>query len=320
MTVDRTRGNDDALARQVAESGWGAREDVSAVHVGLNRLTWKVGRDLWLTGIDDDRREILQRENLLLRELRSACANSKLRIDVPEVVPTIEGEDLLRRGGRAFRATAHIRGVRPDDNRSETFLGSMRVLRTLHPLLRTLPPDLAVLGPGLSEVRQMLTRCLSVHWDPVTNDAAERALVHRVAEWLDPRLARLEEAPTQLIHGDWATPNLLVDAPSSSRVVAVLDWQLCSIGPVIADIAHAVSGALMWSQLAIEPVVDEIFAAYGADADRRLLGPAMAAYWFRNYWWARDEFDRDERHRASMDRQPERLRSVMNYVESISDY
>ena len=43
--VDR----DVVLARQVAEEAWGSRGELSAVHVGLNRLTWKVGQDLWLT-------------------------------------------------------------------------------------------------------------------------------------------------------------------------------------------------------------------------------------------------------------------------------
>jgi hypothetical protein len=319
VSVDVGRADDDLLARQVAEAGWGRREDLSAVHVGLNRLTWKVGQDLWLTGIDDDRAQLLERENVLLREVRSACAESSLRIEIPEVVPTIEGHNVIGRGGRAFRATAHISGFRPDDNRLETFVGSMRTLRSLHLLLRGVSSELAVLGPGLSEVRPMLARCLGGRWDPVTDDAAERRLVCRVAEWLAPRLPHLEEAPTQLVHGDWATPNLLVDAPSSSHVVAVLDWQLCSVSPVITDIAHAVSGALMWSQLAIEPVVDAIFAAYGGDVDRRLLGPAMAAYWFRNYWWLRAELDRNERHRAAMEPRPGRLRSVMDYVESLGD-
>lgn len=39
----------DVLARQVAEVGWGRREALSPVHLGLNRRTWQVGRDLWLT-------------------------------------------------------------------------------------------------------------------------------------------------------------------------------------------------------------------------------------------------------------------------------
>ena len=99
----------------------------------------------------------------------------------------------------------------------------------------------------------------------------------------------------------------------------MLDWQLGSVGPVVTDIAQAVAGALMWSRLAIEPVVDSIFAAYGAEADRRLLGPAMAAYWFRNYWWIREELARDDRHLTTIDRQPARIRSVMSFVEALAE-
>ena len=278
-----------------------------------------MGQDLWLTGIDEDRVHILEREHALLRAVRSACAGSNLSIEVPEVVPGIDGEEVVLCGGRAFRATAHIGGVRPDDDCPDTYTGSMRLLRSLHSLLRELPSDLAVVGPSASDVGEMLRHCLSGDWNPVTDDPAEPVLVRRVAAWLVPRLARLEEAPTQLVHGDWATPNLLVDAPGSGHVVAVLDWQLCSVGPVIADVAHAVSGVLMWSRLVVEPVVDAIFTAYGAGADRRLLGPAMAAYWFRNYWWERAERARDERHRAAMDRQPGRLRSVLDYVETLAE-
>jgi len=57
--------------------------------------------------------------------------------------------------------------------------------------------------------------------------------------------------------------------------------------------------------------------AYGSDADRRLLGPALVAYWFRNYWWIRDEVERDDRQRSAMDRQPGRLRSVMSHVRRL---
>jgi hypothetical protein len=319
VAMEKQADSDDELARQVVEHAWGHSEELPAVHVGLNRLTWKVGQDLWLTGIDEARVEILQRENALFRAVGAACASAGLPIEVPVVVKALEGEDIARRGGRAFRATAHIDGVRPDDNRPETFVGSMRVLRRLHPLLREIPSDLAVLGPGLSEVADLLARCLGDPWDPVTRDVAERASVCRAAEWLAPRLARLEEAPRQLVHGDWATPNLLVRAPRTGTVVAVLDWQLCSVGPVVTDIAQAVAGALMWSRLAIEPVVDSIFAAYGTEADRRLVGPAMVAYWFRNYWWVRDEAAGDERHRATIDRQPGRLRSVMSFVETLAE-
>jgi hypothetical protein len=305
---------DDVLAQQVADKGWGRREELSPPHLGLNRLTWKVG-DLWLTGIDEDRAALLERENRLLHELRSAA--SMVQLDVPEVVPTVDGGDVIRHGARAFRATAHIPGARPDGNLAETYRGSMLALRSVHLVLRDMPPDLAVLPPMLTEVGELLNHCLTENWAPVTTDASEAALVRAVAEWLAPRLAHLEDAPQQLIHGDWSTPNLLVDDTSTGHVVAVLDWQLCSIGPVIGDIAQAVSGALMFANVEVEPVVDSIFATYGAGVDRRLLGPAMVAYWFRNYWWSRAELRRDERLRTAMERQPERLRSVLQYAESL---
>lgn len=317
--MDLTDRNDDDLSpRQAAEIGWGRRDELSAVHIGLNRRTWRVGHDLWLTAIDVDRADLLHREHILLHAVRSACARANLQIQVPEVVATTGGDEIVRYGGSAFRATAHIDGVRPDDNDADTYLASARTLRELHPALRIITSDLAVLEPGLAEVRRMLSRCVSEQWEPITADATERATVYRVAEWLAPRLARLEEAPSQLVHGDWATPNLLIN-PRGRRVVGILDWQLCSDGPVIADIAHAVSGALMWSRLAVQPVVDAMFDIYGDDADRRLLGPAMAAYWFRNYWWNREEIERDARHCDGMERQPGRLRSVMSYVQSLGD-
>jgi Phosphotransferase enzyme family len=313
------RGPDDLLAQQVAGRGWGRREELSPPHLGLNRLTWKVGDDLWLTGIDEDRADLLERENRLLHEVRSACAASTVQFDVPQVVPTVDGDDVIRHGGRAYRATANIPGVRPDANRAETYRGSTLALRHVHTLLREIPPELGVLPPALIEVGELLNHCLTDDWAPVTTDPSEPALVGAVAEYLAPRLARLEDAPQQLIHGDWSTPNLLVDSTNTGHVVAVLDWQLCSVGPVIADIAQAASGALMFADVAVEPIVDSIFATYGAGADRRLLGPAMAAYWFRNYWWSREEARRDERLRVGLDRQPGRLRSVLQYAESLGD-
>ena len=182
-----------------------------------------------------------------------------------------------------------------------------------------MPQKLGVLKPALTEVGELLNHCLADDWAPVTTDPSEPALVRAVAGMARaaPGRARGRTAATDTRR--LVAPNLLVDAPTTGRVVAVLDWQLCSVGPVIADIAQAVSGALMFADVTVEPVVDSIFATYGAGADRRLLGPAMAAYWFRNYWWSREEVARDERLRVGMDRQPARLRSVLQYAESLAE-
>jgi hypothetical protein len=265
----------------------------------------------------DDRAFVLHRENVLLGAVRSACAATNLKIEIPEVLPNRNGTDLFTYRERVCRVTKHIEGVRPYDERLETYRGSASILRDLHRLLRDIPIDLAVSAPLLADVSPMLERTLGHPWEPATDDAEERPLVFKTAEWLRPRLADIEAAPCQLLHGDWSTPNLLVDRPEGGAFVGVLDWQFCSTGPVVTDIAQAVSGALMWSSLPVERVVEVVFDAYGGNAERGLLGTAMVAYWFRNYWWIRDELERDERLRPAMNRQPARLRSVMNCARSI---
>jgi aminoglycoside phosphotransferase (APT) family kinase protein len=175
-----------------------------------------------------------------------------------------------------------------------------------------------VLEPDLAQIALVLDRSLSDAWEPVASDVPERAVVCEAAEWLRPRTARLAEAPQQLVHGDWSTPNLLFDV-NGTATVGVLDWQLNSVGPVISDIAQAVAGVLMWSELDAKPVVDAIFDAYGDGADRRLLGAALLSYRLRNYWLLRDELALDYRHQEAVDRQGDRLRTVMDYVEHLDN-
>jgi len=52
-------GGEEELARQALEIGWGRREVLDSMHLGLNRTTWRAGRDLWLTATDDDQGRLL---------------------------------------------------------------------------------------------------------------------------------------------------------------------------------------------------------------------------------------------------------------------
>ena len=226
MQVNATLEN--LLARHMAATGWGRHGALSSEHLGLNRTTWRVGDDLWLTRIDEERADLFRRESGLLTALRPACSGAGLTIETPRVVRTLDGNDLVTHAGRAYRATAHIGGTRPDDNRVDTFVAASRTLRDVHAMLRSVPPGLAVLEPDFAQIARVLDRSLAGDWDPVTSDPSERAVVGRVAEWMAPRASRLAEVPQQLVHGDWSTPNLLFDvsahAPGgSARLAAVRD-------------------------------------------------------------------------------------------------
>ena len=60
--------------------------------------------------------------------------------------------------------------------------------------------------------------------------------LEKLIEWLPRHLPRHEEPPA-IVHGDFRVDNLLFH-PSEPRVVAVLDWELSTIGDPLADFAY----------------------------------------------------------------------------------
>lgn len=57
----------------------------------------------------------------------------------------------------------------------------------------------------------------------------------RLIEWLPQHLP--EEHPARIVHGDYRLDNVLIH-PTEPRIVAVLDWELSTIGNPIADFAY----------------------------------------------------------------------------------
>ena len=62
---------------------------------------------------------------------------------------------------------------------------------------------------------------------------------------MDQAHARLtQDKPPQrytgIVHGDYRLGNMLVD-PSSGRLAAVLDWELCTLGDVMADVGYVLN-------------------------------------------------------------------------------
>jgi aminoglycoside phosphotransferase (APT) family kinase protein len=64
----------------------------------------------------------------------------------------------------------------------------------------------------------------------------EMAAMDRLADWLPQHLPPDEE-PACIAHGDYRLGNVLIH-PRKPRVVAVLDWELSTIGHPLADLAY----------------------------------------------------------------------------------
>ena len=60
--------------------------------------------------------------------------------------------------------------------------------------------------------------------------------MERVIEWL-PRNMPAQEPPAAVVHGDFRADNAIFH-PAEPRVVAILDWELSSLGDPLADFAY----------------------------------------------------------------------------------
>lgn len=93
----------------------------------------------------------------------------------------------------------------------------------------------------------------------------------QLVEWL-PANAPAEEGETRVIHGDFRCDNMIFH-PAEPRVLAVLDWELSTLGDPLADFAYhlmmyrmpaGITAGLLGRDLAGEgiPSEDEYVAAY----------------------------------------------------------
>lgn len=62
------------------------------------------------------------------------------------------------------------------------------------------------------------------------------AAMERLTEWLPQHLPRQQR--TTVVHGDFRLDNLLFH-PEKPEVLAVLDWELSTLGDPLADVAYS---------------------------------------------------------------------------------
>lgn len=138
--------------------------------------------------------------------------------------------------GRPFSVVERLEGASvsledpaaapPAAELAEAALGAAEVLAHLHRLdWSSVAP---FLGPPL-EAAEDVTR-----WDPFLERAAEPELVALAPTLRSMLLAAAPPAPrTGIFHGDFQWSNLLLDR---GKLVAVLDWELAAVGPVLNDL------------------------------------------------------------------------------------
>jgi aminoglycoside phosphotransferase (APT) family kinase protein len=209
---------------------------------------------------------LLKSAHAVDREFRVMRALGSVGFPVPEVLVLSEDESIV---GTTFYVMAHVPGrvfrdcSMPDLDRGEraaVFDSVNAVLARLHSL------DFQALGladfgkPGNYFARQ-ISRWSQQYVASCTEHIAE---MDRLIEWLPGAVP--PDDSTRLIHGDFSFHNVLVH-PTEPHVVAVLDWELSTLGHPLGDLMYHM---MEWYRPAgIDPrgtLLDRDLAALGIPA------------------------------------------------------
>lgn len=183
---------------------------------------------------------ILKGAHAIEREYRVMRALKATEVPVPEVRWLEEDASILgtpfyvmsRLEGRVF-AEASLDGVTPE-HRREMYLDAARTLARLHGV-RPTEIGLGDFGrPGNYFNRQIDRWSRQYAESPGPRIAA----LDRLVEWLPEHMPE-DDSAVSIAHGDFRIGNLMFH-PTEPRVIAVLDWELATLGHPLADLGYAV--------------------------------------------------------------------------------
>jgi aminoglycoside phosphotransferase (APT) family kinase protein len=181
---------------------------------------------------------LLKSAHAVDREFRVLSALSGHGFPVPEPLVLCEDESVI---GTMFYVMSHVEGrifwdcAMPDLARRDRTAIFDSVNETLAKLHGFGPPSLGLQDfgrPGNYFARQ-ISRWSQQYEATKTTDIAE---MDRLIAWL-PTAVPADDGLARIAHGDYSFHNVLIH-PTEPRVVAVIDWELSTIGHPLGDLTY----------------------------------------------------------------------------------
>lgn len=178
---------------------------------------------------------MIEREYEVMTAL--AKADVHLRVPVPKTIALCTDEAVI---GRAFFVMEMVEGrvlwdpALPGMTKSERaaiFDEMNAVMARLHQI------DYQAIGLGAyGKPGQYLARQIS-RWTKQyrASETEKIAAMDALIDWLPQHIPAIEE--TSIVHGDYRLDNLILH-PTEPRILAILDWELSTLGHPLADFAY----------------------------------------------------------------------------------
>jgi aminoglycoside phosphotransferase (APT) family kinase protein len=195
------------------------------------------GRRLVLRSKPGPVAQLLPSAHAVEREFRVLSALAQSEVPVPRVHALCEDESVI---GRMFYVMERVDGrifwnaALPElaaEQRRAIYAAMNHTLAALHSLDPE-PLGLADFGATGNYFARQISR-----WTKQYRAAETETIeaMERLIEWLPTRIP--EDQATRIVHGDFRIDNLVFH-PSEPRVIAVLDWELSTLGHPLADFAY----------------------------------------------------------------------------------
>lgn len=224
---------------------------------------------------------VLPSAHAIDREYRVLEALARMDIAVPPVLLYHEAGDVL---GTSFYVMERVDGrvfhdgqlaAAPKGERVEMYRSAARMLAAIH-RVDFERAGLSTFGKhGNFFNRQIARWTKQWHLSKMDDDIPE---IDRLIEWLPANLPAGDQ--TTIVHGDFRIGNIMFH-PVEPRIVAVLDWELSTLGHPMADLAHTCIygwyvtpqeyGGLLGLDLPAHglPTLDAFTAAYYEASDQK---------------------------------------------------
>jgi len=216
--------------------------------------------------------QLLPKAHAIEREYRVLGALGGSPVAVPRVYALCEDASLLGAPffvmeyaeGRLFY-DHRLPGLAPEE-RAAIFDGMNSAVASLH----RVDPDSVGLGT-YGRPENFIERQVSIWTQQYRASEGEPIpAMERLIEWLPRNLP--PQQPAAIFHGDLRLDNMIFH-PTEPRVIALLDWELSTLGDPVADFAYH---AMVWR------VGADLFRGF-ADLDRAALGIPEEADYVRLY-------------------------------------